>query len=138
MNVPKKYKTAGGYNLGAWLQTQHRVCAGEQYGNLSGDRAVGNHGYGLPNKWWMDGFNHAKAYLAALNSDLWRQIYISPDGFKTGEIYGQICIFQRGGGCELKRAKLAEIGIDMNGEDRNPRAVRTGRARTGAAVNETI
>ena len=36
--VPTRYKTSDGYTLGAWIQTQRRVRAGQQYGRLSPER----------------------------------------------------------------------------------------------------
>lgn len=38
LEVPKRYKTSEGYSLGTWLQTQRKVRAGEQYGNLDENR----------------------------------------------------------------------------------------------------
>lgn len=38
LEVPKRYKTSEGYSLGTWLQTQRKVRAGEQYGNLDETR----------------------------------------------------------------------------------------------------
>lgn len=38
LEVPKRYKTSEGYSLGTWLQTQRKVRAGEQYGNLDEHR----------------------------------------------------------------------------------------------------
>ncbi len=38
LEVPRRYKTAEGYSLGSWIQTQRKTRAGEQYGNLDATR----------------------------------------------------------------------------------------------------
>ncbi len=38
LNIPKRYKTAGGYSLGSWIQTQRKIRAGEISGNLNVER----------------------------------------------------------------------------------------------------
>lgn len=38
LNVPKRYKTPQGYNLGIWLSVQRRVREGKQYGILTDER----------------------------------------------------------------------------------------------------
>lgn len=38
LEVPRRYKTTGGYSLGNWIFTQRKVYAGEQYGQLDGER----------------------------------------------------------------------------------------------------
>ena len=88
---------------------------------------------------WMEGYRHAKAYLAGLDGKAWKLTYVSPDGFKTGEwIRGQIRLFQRGGGDDLRKARLAEIGIDVGSDVRSIHKIRTRRTKTGAVVNEAV
>lgn len=87
----------------------------------------------------MEGYRHAKSYLDGLDGEAWQQTYVSPDGFKTGEwIRGQIRLFQRGGWNDLRKARLAEIGIDISSTGRSIHKIRTRRTKTGAVVNEAI
>ena len=144
LDVEGSYVCEDGYRLGRWLANQRSNHNNPtQYHALTEDQTERLEQIGF--RWrpsderWMDGFNHAKAYLAGLNDDTWQQKYISPDGYKTGEwIRGQIRFFQRGGENEFRRAKLAEIGIDVRREDRSLYAIRTRRTKTGAVVNEAI
>ena len=70
LNIPRRYKTADGYTLGSWLQTQRKVYAGEQYGNLSEDRIEKLNAIGM--RWgsylddsWERNFRAAKEFYAA-------------------------------------------------------------------------
>ena len=38
LDVPKRYRTAEGYSLGAWLAAQRKIRAGKQYGRLDANR----------------------------------------------------------------------------------------------------
>lgn len=137
------YICEDGYRLGSWLSNQRfNHNNPSQYHSLTAEQANRLEAIGM--NWspkesrWMEGYRHAKAYLAELDGDSWQQTYVSPDGFKTGEwIRGQIRVFQRGGGNELNRARLAEIGIDVNSDKRSIRKVRTRRAKAGV-VSEAV
>ena len=137
------YVCEDGYRLGNWLTnqrsnhnnpTQYHSMTEEQAGRLE---AIGIDWNPRESR-WMDGYRHAKAYLEELNDNTWQQTYVSPDGFKTGEwIRGQIRVFQRGGGNELNKARLAEIGIDVNFDERSVRKIRTRKAKAGV-INAAV
>ncbi len=40
LEVPKRYKTAEGYSLGSWIQTQRKVRAGTCFGSLNAERVA--------------------------------------------------------------------------------------------------
>ncbi len=65
LNIPRKYRTAEGYALGAWLQTQRRIYAGEQYGNLDDERIAKLNAIGIlwrkPDPWEFR-YSLAEAY----------------------------------------------------------------------------
>lgn len=70
LNIPRRYKTEDGYTLGSWLQTQRKVYAGEQYGNLSEDRikkldAIGMRWGSYLDHSWDRYFQAAREYYEA-------------------------------------------------------------------------
>ena len=144
LDIEGSYICEDGYRLGCWLVRQRANHNNpKQYHALTAEQSKRLEAIGIvwrpKDARWMEGFDHAKAYLAALNGDAWQQRYVSPDGFKTGEwIRNQIRVFQGGGGEGWKKAKLVEIGIDVNGERQTPHTDRRRKARTGAVVHEAV
>ena len=63
LNVPRRYKTNDGYNLGNWIQTQRKVYAGLQYGQLDPSRIKKLEQIGMV--WDVHGESWEKFYEAA-------------------------------------------------------------------------
>ena len=89
LNVPKRYKTQNGYSLGAWILTQRRVRAGQQYGNLTPERIARLDSIGMV--WenrlelaWERGYQAAKAYYEERGNLLADIDYVTPDGYPLG------------------------------------------------------
>lgn len=70
LDVPKRYVTAEGYTLGAWLNTQRLVRAGKIAGHLRAEQcekldAIGMRWESVRDRSWEKNFAQAKAYFAA-------------------------------------------------------------------------
>ena len=89
LDVPKRYKTPGGYSLGNWLMTQRRVYSGAVGGVLTADRISKLDSVGMV--WdshrdvqWARFLGAARDY-AALNGDLNIPAqFVTDDGVKLG------------------------------------------------------
>lgn len=67
LEVPKRYKTEGGYSLGHWIFTQRKVYRGEAFGTLGKDRiqkleAIGMVWDSIRDLAWQRYYEAAKAY----------------------------------------------------------------------------
>lgn len=89
LNVPKRFKTEEGYSLGAWVATQRRVRAGQQYGNLTPDRIEKLDRIGMV--WenrlesaWNRGYQAAKAYYLTCHDLLAEKDYVDAEGYPLG------------------------------------------------------
>ena len=117
LDVPPDYTCEDGYKLGQWIRNQ-RSCytSTDSYRALSSDQKERLESIGMiwrPSELqWQNGYAHAAEYLKTLNGQTWKVIYISPDGFKTGQwIRGQIRRYQRGTMESKRQQLLAEIGL---------------------------
>ena len=89
LDVPRRYKTADGYSLGAWLMTQRKVYAGIQYGVLGEDRiqkleAIGMRWGSKFERSWERGLAEAKDYYNKHGDLNVPTMYVAPSGFKLG------------------------------------------------------
>ncbi|MCR5825931.1 MAG: Helicase associated domain protein, partial [Oscillospiraceae bacterium] len=102
LNVPRRYKTADGYALGSWLQTQRKVYAGEQYGNLSEERIAKLNAIGM--RWgsylddaWTRYYQAAKAYYEA-HGDLRVNVNeTTEDGLALGSWLARLRTYKKSG-----------------------------------------
>ena len=90
LNVPKRYKTPAGLNLGEWLTTQRRVRAGQVSGNLTEQQVARLDSIGMD--WenrkemaWQRGFEAAKKYYDSYGNLMAAGKYVDPDGFPLGQ-----------------------------------------------------
>lgn len=89
LEVPRRYKTADGYSLSAWLTTQRKVYAGIQYGVLGEDRiqkleAIGMRWSSKFERSWERGLAEAKDYYNKHGDLNEPTMYVAPSGFKLG------------------------------------------------------
>ena len=89
LNVPNRFKTEEGYSLGAWIFTQRRVRAGQQYGNLTPERIAQLDSIGMV--WenrlelaWERGYRAAKAYYEEHGNLLADIGYLTAEGYPLG------------------------------------------------------
>ena len=100
LNVPKRYLTASGYSLGAWLNTQRRVRAGKVYGDLSDEKialldALGMRWKSASDQSWERFFAAAKAYYDQHgNLDVGAR-YETEDGLKLGGWLANLRTFRK-------------------------------------------
>lgn len=90
LNVPKRFKTEDGYSLGAWITTQRRVRAGQQYGRLTIDRIERLDRIGMiwENRLelaWERGYQAAFSYYQEYGELLAEKDYRTPDGYPLGK-----------------------------------------------------
>ena len=117
LDVPPDYTCEDGYKLGQWIRNQ-RSCytSTDRYRALSSDQK--NRLESISMIWkpselqWQNGYAHAAEYMKTLNGQAWKVLYVSPDGFKTGQwIRGQIRRYQRGTMEPKRQQLLEEIGL---------------------------
>ena len=119
LNAGNGYVCEDGYRLGNWLSNQrNNHNHPSDYHKLSKDQTNRLEQIGIvwrtSDEKWLDGYDHAKAYLSALKGKAWAQSYVSPDGHKTGKwIRSQLRVLRCGGGNEWRRARLAELGLNV-------------------------
>ena len=125
LNAGNGYVCEDGYRLGNWLSNQrNNHNHPSDYHKLSKDQTNRLEQIGIvwrtSDEKWLDGYDHAKAYLSGLKGKAWAQSYVSPDGHKTGEwIRGQLRVLRRGGGNEWRRKKLTELGLNVKSGERS-------------------
>ena len=117
LNVPNRYKTEEGYSLGAWIFTQRRVRAGQQYGNLTPERIARLDSIGMiwENRLelaWERGYKAAKNYYEEHGNLLADIDYVSPDGYLLGSwLANQRSLKVRGLLLPCREEKLNSIGM---------------------------
>ena len=89
LNVPKRYKTPQGYNLGNWLSVQRRVREGKQYGILTDERIAMLDSIGMVWESARDlsfeyGFSEAKKYFEQHGNLNVISTYKTESGFALG------------------------------------------------------
>ncbi len=127
LDVPKRYKTPGGYSLGNWLMTQRRVYSGAVGCILSRERIEKLNSVGMV--WeshrdvlWLRFFGAAKDY-AALNGNLNVPAqFVTDDGIKLGRWIANLRTARKNGfdskylTADRIRA-LDELGMNWNVSD---------------------
>jgi len=113
LNIPRRYKTADGYALGSWLQTQRKVYAGEQYGNLSEDRIEKLNAIGM--RWG--------SYL----DDSWERNYRAAKEF-----------YEANGHLKVNVTEVTEAGIHLGAWIANLRTYKKNGIRTAYLSPERI
>ena len=117
LDVNWKYISPDGYELGSWIANQRRNYKNaERYGAFSEEKISRLDAIGM--QWspaetqWRNGYEHARAYIRSLNGEKWKQLYVSSDGFKTGQwIRGQLRKAHESGLSADRRKMLEEIGL---------------------------
>lgn len=89
LNVPKRYKTPQGYNLGNWLAVQRRVREGKQYGILTDERihkldAIGMVWESARDLSFEYGFSEAQKYFEQHGDLNVTSTYKTESGFALG------------------------------------------------------
>ena len=87
--ISRSYKTAEGYALGRWIQTQRRVKAGQHYGVLTPDQiakldAIGMEWGSVYNYYWERKFGAAKKYFEKHGNLEVKARYVTGDGIELG------------------------------------------------------
>ncbi len=114
LEVPVKYKTEDGYNLGRWLLTQRKVRAGEKYGILGEERirkldAIGMIWGSYRDLSWERYFAEAKKYYRE-HGDLNTNVNdVTESGVRLGAWICQIRTYRKSG---IQKAYLTEERIE--------------------------
>lgn len=115
LEIPAKYKTEDGYNLGNWITTQRRVYAGEQYGSLNEERIQKLNKIGM--RWgsyldmsWNRYFEAAKKYYAEYGDLKIASTYTTDCGLKLGLWISNLRTYRKSG---IRNAYLSENRIAM-------------------------
>ncbi len=89
LNVPKRYKTPGGYSLGSWITTQRRIYVGTVNGKLTRERIDKLDEIGMV--WesrrdisWQKYFEAAKEYYENHGDLNVKALYVNDDDIKLG------------------------------------------------------
>lgn len=120
LNVPKRFKTVKGYSLGAWVATQRRVRAGQQYGNLTPERIQKLDSIGMV--WenrlesaWNRGYAAAETYYLVHRHLLAEKDYTDSSGYPLGVwLSNQRSSKAKGLLAPHRETKLNEIGMVWN------------------------
>ena len=102
LDVPRRYKTADGYSLGAWLQTQRKVYAGEQYGVLGEDRiekldALGMRWGSYTDEAWERYYRAAQAYYEAHGDLKVNATQVTDNGIALGNWIARLRTYKKSG-----------------------------------------
>lgn len=117
LNVPKRYKTEEGYSLGAWIATQRRVRAGQQYGNLTAERISRLDEIGMiwENRLelaWERGYRVAESYYKKTGNLLVGKEYVTAEGYPLGQwLTNQRAARVRGNLDPRREERLLQIGM---------------------------
>lgn len=114
LDVPKRYKTADGYSLGNWVQTQRKVRNGEQYGALGEERIakldeIGMVWESVRDLSWERHFSEAKKYYEENGNLLVTVDDTLYGGVKLGRWLGNLRVARKSG---IKSAYLTQERID--------------------------
>lgn len=89
IDIPKRYITENGYNLGLWLNTQKQIKAGKKCGVLSEDRiqkleAIGIDWHGKYDRAWEKYYNALCKYKYDNGNIDIKANYVTKDGIELG------------------------------------------------------
>ena len=89
LNIPKRYKTPAGLNLGEWLTTQRKVRAGQKAGNLSEQQIDRLDGIGMDwenrnDSAWRRGLEEAQKFREQFGNLQVPAKYKTKDGYLLG------------------------------------------------------
>lgn len=89
LNVPKRYVTASGYSLGAWLNNQRRVRAGKVIGTLTDGQIklldeLGMRWESVSDQSWERFYAAARRYYEQHGDLLINRLYETDEGLKLG------------------------------------------------------
>ena len=115
LEIPMKYQTEEGYNLGRWIHTQRRVYAGDKYGVLGEERIRRLNEIGMV--WessrdlaWERYFNEAKKYYIRHGNLNTAANMVTDSGVRLGAWICQLRTCRKSG---IKKAYLSEERIRM-------------------------
>ena len=102
LDVPRRYKTADGYSLGAWLMTQRKVYAGIQYGVLGEDRiqkleAIGMRWGSFLDQSWERYYQAAKNYYDEHGNLKVVVTDVTTDGIRLGQWIANLRTYRKSG-----------------------------------------
>ena len=113
LDVPKRFVTAQGYSLGAWLDTQRRVRSGSAAGNLTPARIAKLDALGM--RWasrsdlqWEKYFAAARRYHDEHGNLRVKIDYVSPDGLTLGSWIANLRAQRKSG---IRRAALTDARV---------------------------
>ena len=157
--VPGRFLCEDGYRLGNWIASQRSrygvprdsVTRGgsedEPGAEADGLRQVGGPDaqrrqrldaigmeWSLREAQWQEGFRHAEEYLRKLAGKPWKVLYVSDDGYRTGEwLRTQYRAMQKGSLRPERKARLAALGFLNTGRSapRQAQADRLPELRSG-------
>ena len=119
-NVPKRYKTAAGLNLGEWLTTQRKVRAGQKAGNLSEQQIdkldrIGMDWENRNNSAWKRGLEEAQKFREQFGNLQVPAKYRTKDGYLLGAWITNARKRRNDGKLTEKRIRqLDEMGMTWN------------------------
>ncbi len=90
LQIPKKYVSDNGLNLGMWLMTQRRIRAGKTVGNLSSQQIEKLDSIGMDwedgsNRKWNNAFRKLEIYKKEHGNVDIPTTYVTPDDFPLGK-----------------------------------------------------
>lgn len=102
LNVPKRYVTASGYSLGAWLNNQRRVRAGKVIGTLTEEQiarldALGMRWESVSDQSWDRFYAAARRYYEQHGDLLISRLYETDEGLKLGGWLSNLRNYRKGG-----------------------------------------
>ena len=109
LNIPRRYKTVEGYSLGSWIQTQRKVYAGLQYGQLDQNRIRRLEAIGMVwdvrGESWDRLYKAAQTYVKDHGDFNIKADYVTLDGLRLGSWV-----------CNLRALRKGQVGGHLSRE----------------------